>query len=450
MNWDRITTVLICAAAVSLAFPFEFEVMGALLSSVDIAVYGLLLLSIIRFLREPEFRKRKVPYLFPFLAFLLLAIPSRISLIEIKGVFQGAWALFRNFIEIIPLLYLILVLADGGEGRARKAVTALLIAASLCALVGITQTVTGGRVLTGRGVYGNLKYLGIFPPYPAESQGLARENIGRRSAITHLPGTKIYRAHGGLSGHNFFGAFLVLTTGLSLSLALCTRRIYLYIFLFLQILALSLTYSRAALLGFFLSTAIIFFIKKPRLREVVVMGLIFVALAGNIVITSGLGGELRRGLIGRIGSLFIPEGEVPIEFQARWRLWGLALKGIVDSPVHFILGHGSGGVEGFDMLGYRLSAHNDALDLIYTRGVLSFLAVAVFFYLVLRDSLRLFRGEGSPFARAIGLGAYAGILGLLLAGLGQRILGLRDTGALVWFVVGLTVLLVRATKGDSQ
>ena len=38
MKWDRITTILICAAAVSLAFPFEFEVSGALLSPVDVAI----------------------------------------------------------------------------------------------------------------------------------------------------------------------------------------------------------------------------------------------------------------------------------------------------------------------------------------------------------------------------------------------------------------------------
>jgi O-antigen ligase len=450
MKLDRITTILICVAAVSLAFPFEFEVAGALLSPIDVTIYILLLISVIKYTRKPEFRRRKVPYLIPLLAFLLFAIPSRVSLIEIRGTFQGAWALFRNLIEIIPLLYLIIVLADSGEGRARRAVTAFLIAASFSALIGVTQTVTGGRVLTGTGIYGNLKYLGIFPPYPAESQRLAREEIGKASTITHLPGMKIFRAHGGLSGHNFFGAFLVLTTGLSLSLALYTRKAYLYIFLFLQVLALSFTYSRAALLGFFLSAIIIFYFKKPHLREVFVMGLIFVALAANIIITSGLGGELRRGLVGRIGSLFIPEGEVPIALQARWHLWGLALKGITDSPAHFLFGHGSGGIEGFEMLGYRLSAHNDALDLIYTRGVLSFLAVAAFFYFVLRDALRLFRAEGSLFARAFGLGVFAGFLGLLITGLGQRILGLRDTGALVWFTAGLTVSLAQATRGESQ
>ncbi|GEM_PF-4181674 len=450
MKWDRITTILICAAAVSLAFPFEFEVSGALLSPVDVAIYILLSISAVRYIREPEFRRRKVPYLLPLLAFLLFAIPSRLSLIEIKGVFQGAWALFRNLIEIIPLSYLIIVLADGREGRARKAVTAFLIAASLSALIGISQTVTGGRVLTGRGIYGNLKYLGIFPSYPAESQGLAREKIGSRSVITHLPGTNIFRAHGGLSSHNFFGAFLVLTIGLSFSLALYTRKTYLYIFLFLQILALSFTYSRAALLGFFLSTIIIFYLKKPHLREVIVMGLIFAALAANTVITSGLGEELRRGLLGRIGSLFIPDGEVPIELQARWHLWGLALKGITDSPTHFFFGHGSGGVEGFEMLGYKLSAHNDVLDLIYTRGVLSFLAAAVFFYFVLRDALRLFKGEGSPFVRAFALGVFAGLIGLLLTGLGQRVLGVSDTGALVLFAAGLTVSLEQARKEDSQ
>lgn len=450
MNWNKITTILICASAVSLAFPFEFEVMGALLSPVDIAIYGLLLLSVVRFLREPEFRRRKVSYLFPFLVFLLLAIPSRIPLIEIRGVFQGAWAFFRNYIEIIPLLYLVLVLADGTEDLARKAVSALLIATSLSALVGITQTVTGGRILTGRGVYGNLKYLGLFSPYPAETQVLARENIGGASVITHLPGTKIFRAHGGLSGHNFFGAFLVLTTAISLSLALYARKTYLYILLFLQILALSLTYSRAALLGFFLSTTVVFFHKKPHFREVVVMGLGFVALAANIVITSGLGEKLWGNQIGRMRTLFMHEGEVPIELQARWRLWGLALKGISDNPAHFLFGHGSGGIEGFEMLGYRLSAHNDTLDLIYTRGVLSFLAMAVFFYFVLRDSLRLFKGVGPAFARAFGLGAFAGFLGLILAGLGQRVLGLRDTGALVWFVAGLAISLVQAMKGDDR
>jgi hypothetical protein len=449
MKWDRITTGLICAAAASLAFPFEFEVMGAVLSSVEVATLILLLFSVIRFLREPEFRKQNVPHLLPFLAFLVFAVPSRIPLIEIRGVSQGAWALFRNLVEIAPLLYLILVLARGAEGRARKAVTALLISASLSALVGISQTVTGGRVLTGTGIYGNLKYLGFFPPYPAESQALARKNIGRATWITHLPGKKIFRAHGGLSGHNFFGAFLVLTTGLSISLALYTRKTYLYVFLFLQVLALSLTYSRAAILGLFLSTAIIFFVKKPRLREVAVMGLVGLALAGNIIITSGLGGEIGRSLFGRMRALFMPGGEVPIELQTRWHLWGLTLKGISDSPAHFLLGHGTGGIEGFDVQGYKLSAHNDILDLLYSRGMLSFLGAAVFFYFAIRDSHRLSQEGKSLFARAFGLGAFAGFLGLLLTGLSQRILGVSDTGALVWFVAGLSISLLRTTEGGK-
>jgi len=451
MNWEKITTFLICAAAVSLAFPFEFEVMDALLSPIDIIFYTLVILLAIRFYREREFRKKRPPYLFLFLAFLLLSIPSRIPLIELKGAFQGSWALFRNFIEVIPLFYLVLVLSGGREERWRKAALALLLAASISSFIGIVQTATGGRILTGTGVYGNLKYLGIFPPYPPESRVLARENIGRVSVITHVPRTNIFRAHGGLTGHNYFGAFLVLTSSLSLSLSFHYRKTLYYFLALLQVIALAFTYSRAAMLGFFLSAAIIFFLKKPRLREVAILGLLIVVLIGNLLfLPSQRADELMNGLTDRWETLLMPRGKVPFELQARWWLWSLAFKGIFDSPEHFLFGHGTGGIEGSESLGHPLTAHNDVLDLIYTRGILSVIAVAWLGFYALRDAKRLFKRERGTFAGAFGLGAFSGILGLLLTGMAQSVLNVRDTGALVWFMFGMTVVLFRATNGEDQ
>jgi hypothetical protein len=451
MKREKITTFLICAAAVSLAFPFEFEIMHAQLYPTDIIFCALVVLLAIRFYREPEYRNDKPPHLLLFLAFLLFSIPSRIPLIEIKGILQGTWTLFRNLIEVVPLFYLLLVMSNGREERWKKVVVSLLIATSFSSLIGIAQTVTGGKLLTGVGVYGNLKYLGIFPPYPSQSQALARENIGRATVITHVPRTKIFRAHGGLSRHNYFGAFLVLTTSLSMSLSFFTQKKIFYLFAVLQAAALVLTYSRAAMLGILLSLAIIFCLEKPRPRKVVIIALLMAVLIGNLILLSIQTTDgLIAGLADRWGTLINPQGKATVELEARWRLWGLALHGVFDSPRHFFFGHGRGGVEGFEFLGYRLSAHNDVLDIIYTRGILSFIAVAWLGFFILRDALRLFKREGSTFVRAYGLGAFTGLLGLLLTGMAQSVLDVRDTGALLWFVFGITVVLLKATRGYDQ
>lgn len=443
MNWEKVIKYGLILLVPTIAFRVEFEVMGAVLTPAMLLIIFLLGITLVRFMSEPHGFRIKLIYLIPFLVFLLFAIPSRIPLLEIKGMAQGIWHLFRNFVELTPLIFLILVLNLKKKEQIRMLVIILLVATALSCVLGIIQTASDGRYLTGIGVYGNLKYLGIFPPFPSDAQMLARENIGKASVITHTLKTELFRAHGGLSIHNYFGAFLVLTLSICLSLALHKRSIFFSIISFFLFGGLALTFTRSAYIGCFFSLLIILFLRKDWIKDIVHIGLIGMVVIISIAVIRS---DLIGGLMDRTMTILFNPEKAPIEVEGRITAWKTGVEGIPETPFHLLFGHGTGGLEEFKILGIPLTSHNDVIDIIYARGLIAFFGIAILYIFILRDAFLVFRREDESFYRGFGLGAFAGLIGLLIVGINQTIFHVEDTAALVWFIFGLIVSLKEIDK----
>jgi len=447
MKWEKITKYSLCLLVPTIAFRPEFEVMGAVLSPTRLLTIFLLGITFIRYLSDPKGFRIKLSYLIPFLIFLLFAIPSRIPLLKINGFAQGIWHLFRNLVELPPLIFLILVLNLKKKEQIRALIIILLIATTLSCILGIIQTASDGRYLTGIGVYGNLRYLGIFSPFPHDNQMLARQTIGKVTVITHTLVTNLFRAHGGLSIHNYFAAFLVLTLSISLSLALYKRSLFFSVLALLQCGGLALTFTRAAFVGCFVSLLIILFLRKDCIKDVVHIGLIIIILVVSI---SVIRSDLMAGLIDRATSIFFNPKDAPVEVEARVTAWKTGAKGIQGTPFHLFFGHGTGGLQEFKLLGIPLTSHNDIIDIIYSRGLIAFLGIAILYVLILRGAFIVFRRERDSFYRGFGLGSFAGLIGLFIVGMNQAIIQVEDTAALVWFIFGLILSLKEIEEAGAR
>lgn len=446
MNWEKITTCSLFLLVLSIVFRIEFEVMGALLTPTMLLIFILFGVTFIRYLSNPKGFQIKPIYLIPLLIFLLFAIPSRISLLRISGISQGIWHLFRNFVEPLPLIFLIVILNVKKKERIRLIIIILLIATSLSCVMGIIQTASDGKYLTGIGVYGNLNFLGIYPPFPLEAQKLARKTIGRVTVITHTLGTNLFRAHGGLSNHNYLAAFLVLTLSITLSLALYKRNLLFSILALIQCAGLAFTFTRAAFIGCSLSIFIILLLRNDWIKDMIHVGLLTLVLMISI---SAVRPDLMRGLTDRALSIFFNPKSPPIAVEYRYSAWETGIEGILESPFSILFGHGTGGLEKFNLLGIPLTSHNDIIDILFTRGLISFLGIAILYIVILKDAFSIFRHENESFFKGLGLGFFTGLIGLLIVGINQAILQVKVNGALIWLIFGMIVALKELEKVET-
>jgi O-antigen ligase len=231
-----------------------------------------------------------------------------------------------------------------------------------------------------------------------------------------------------------FAAFMEMTIGLTLALLVGNatekdKRLLLVIAIVLMGIAILLTGSRGGVLsllgviGFVLLTnflrknkdedeALTKAEKRARFRRnlaIVGGGLgLLVVLFGAVLL---LGGDapLTRG----IG--FTNQADVS---SGRLHFWSVAVQVFKDYPV---LG------SGLDSFGtafphydtwngsYRVEqAHNDYLQTLADAGILGFLCIAAFIYLLFKQGLQIIGAEHSHFRRSVSVGAMAGCLGILI------------------------------------
>lgn len=281
--------------------------------------------------------------------------------------------------------------------RLRKIVTMVIVFGGVMAFFGILQ-----RLASSEGIYG-------WRPTPQA-----------------IPFASFVNQH-------HFAAFMEMTIGLTLALIVGRgtekdKRLLLIIALVLMSIAILLTGSRGGVLsllgvvGFVLLTN--FLRKKDEDEEVSReekrdrfkrnLGLVGGALGLLVVLISAvllLGGDapLARG-IGLTTHTDVSSG--------RLHFWSVALRIFLDYP---ILG------AGLDAFGtafpfydtwngnYRVEqAHNEYLQILADAGILGFLCVAAFIFLLFKQGLQRIGTEHSHFRRSTAVGALAGCLGILI------------------------------------
>lgn len=442
---EGILAFFLMLIAVFVTFNFNFEIKEAIFSPLEVIILILIGLSLFWHRFRPFKERMSLRYLIPLVAFLIPAIVARFLIVKLTGSWaEIGWRVFRNLFELIPLILIVVVANLRQLKIAKKIILVLLLTSTLASVIGIIETFSNGRYLTGVGVHGNFRYLGLLCRLPSQLFPLAEMNLGRTSVITNLPDSNIFRAHGSLSSHNYFAAFLVMTLCLTLGLAFTEKRkrtFYSFLVLF-QLGALILTFSRAALAGCLIGLGLLLLMTKINPRNLITILLLFLVIFTALKFTRP---DLMSAFVER--TMTFTALKDTQEVEARTKAWRLSTRGIAKKMP---LGHGTGALEDFTLSGVPLSSHNDYLDVLYARGVVALLGWLAILFLAMKDSFSLFKEKTNSFSEGIGAGVFCGLAGLIVTGIGQPIIQAPDSAALIWLCIGVVVALMNIKKTQER
>jgi O-antigen ligase len=224
-----------------------------------------------------------------------------------------------------------------------------------------------------------------------------------------------------------FAAFMEMTAGLTLAAvfggAVGQDKKALYaIALALMMIAIIMTGSRGGAISV---VAVISFViaavysterangelgrRRKGLKLVLGAAILLVIAAAGVLFLSGAD-PLVRGTGLRGG-----QGDVT---SGRMHFWSVAWQIFLEHPI------AGAGLDAFGVAFTRLDtwngyfrveqAHNDYLQMLADGGVLAFLIVTAFIFLLFRRGIRVIRRSGSPGRRTVAIGALAGCFGILV------------------------------------
>ena len=295
---------------------------------------------------------------------------------------------------ILLIVYLIFFSASltfiNSQSRLRKMVFTIITFGSFMAFLGIIQFLSGTESIYG-----------------------LRPNSGTSPFASY-------------ANKHHFAALMEMTVGLTLSLLYGEatkkdKRLLLIIAVVLMGVCVLLTSSRGGLLSLLAVVGFVTFFnligRKPRHREsakptnkFILIGAsltLILALMGTALFLGG-GSDLKRGA-----------GLTTMEdvSTGRFHFWGIAVQVIKDNPV---IG------TGLDTFGTIFTkhdtwngslrveqAHNDYLQILADAGILGFLCLVAFIFLLFKQSFAIINQTSDKFRRGAAIGALAGCFGIL-------------------------------------
>ena len=258
------------------------------------------------------------------------------------------------------------------------------------------------------------------------------QNLASPSFIYGLREVDYARPFASYVNRHHFAAFMEMTIGLTLALLVGQgvakdKRLLLVIAILLMGIAIIFTSSRGGFLsligviGFIVLINI--FVKDKTVKEndspkgkvksyLALIGGSVALVAVLLVAVIWLGGDdsVTRGVGFQSGGEDFSTGRI--------HFWSTSLEIIRDNP---ILGTG---LESFGVAftkydtwngHFRVEqAHNDYIQTLTDSGIIGFICIAIFIFLLFRKSLRLIKSTSNIFRRHVAIGALAGCFGILL------------------------------------
>ncbi len=259
------------------------------------------------------------------------------------------------------------------------------------------------------------------------------QRLGNPDGIYGLRKTPQSIPFGPFVNQHHFAAFMQMTTGLALALLFGKttgrdKKLLLVIPVIIMGVATVLTSSRGGLLGFVSVLAFVLLVNffsrersgENRLKDesgggqrkvvLAVAGITLILVIFGVVLFLGGNESLFRG----IG---VSNADADIS-SGRAHYWPIAIKIFLEHP---ILG------AGFDAFGVAFpkydtwngflrveQAHNDYLQTLADAGLVGFVCIAAFIYLLFKKGLGVLTSVGSSFRRNAAIGALAGCFGILI------------------------------------
>lgn len=437
-------TLLLIALLVPFRFEYELLGLSARVMPIDLLIGCALIATLLKVLLTRRISLLRVPHLSAFVTFLAWSTVSRVIGPEMHSPVQGVWYIYKNTIEF-PLLYILLFANLRNTSQIERLLKALILSSTLSAMIGIVQTVTGGEYLTGRGLHGNLRYLGFLMPYSSDLRAMYAPYLGRLSGIMFIQGTRVFRAHGGLANHIDLGAFLSTALPLTITLFLKARsrraRILTSGMAAVQALALLFTFSRAAWVA--IAAAVLLILVLTRSKRILTIMFVSLLILGIVVIVAAKL-NLTAQLGERFSSIFDPTSAPAM--QARFRVWNKSLEDIARNP---FVGRGTDRVGEEMFWGIVASSHNVFLNVAYAEGIIALMALLVLVAYLYREGWQLYKRGDDRFLRAVGLGGLASLTGFITAGIFSSLLSYPGPEGLFWMMAGILASASRLAPPPS-
>ena len=435
---------LVLTLSASLAFRISVDAaLDAIVSLQIVLVTGLLLAFVFLFLGDRIGRLLSTPYLGLWLLYIIIGTLAVSRGPSVSTGFQGIWALYR-LIWSAPLAYLAIYVFLKTPKHIFQAMSWLSFGGFVSAVVAIVQFVTSGRLLSG--LTTNLNYLGLFPPLPAETIAAYRDGTARK---LFLADTNLFRAHGTFLDSNGFGVFLSASIFITWAIAINSReklRWFWYGSLSLQGVALVVTFSRSGWLAVVVGIATI---AAWKFRHALKSQRILLKIAGSSIAALILIGVIVvrvPTVADHFATLFSPQ-EVS---EVKWRqiIWNYALEEVKQQPV---LGTGRtmipsdkanipGRAESY-------SSHNLLIDIMYQRGLISFLIYLGFWFLFFIHGFKLLNSKKHvPNEENLILGLLTAGGAFFVSGIGTPSMIYYNLALLFWSLLGFIAVLSRNSK----
>lgn len=340
---------------------------------------------------------------------------------------HGLWVAYQNSI-VSSIIYPIMCIIINSRSKIQLALNTLILTATIASIIGIIQTLSSGSIFSGFTTNG--LYLGFLYPLSYKALEERLMDYGLSKAFL-LVGTNIYRAHGAMYSHNYFGVFLsvssILTFG-KLSGTTLRKGILFSLSLFLQLAALIATFSRAAWVAIFIGLAVYWYADmRYQMGKISTAFLRRIALVAVLIIMIGMifsSSEIAKERLATIGELSENQDVI-----SRILIWQIACEQGMEHP---FLGNGCMPIYNVPDQAWGVSGHNILFDIFYRHGAIALAMVIYFMWQFFNLSRKACTYNNNKEDHKLAIGILGAFVSLIISSMGTGIFSDYCTSSLFW------------------
>lgn len=430
MRW-RLTLfeLILLIGLIGLLLPWPFQIGPGQISSADLSalLFGLALGTVALSTGSPRLSLGLLLTLLVFLLWQMWSTAAWLAHPYGRGPVQLIWHIYKNVWIFLPMA-LMGVMIGGASDRTRRMFAHLVIGLSaVSAAIGLLQTLTGGRMLSG--LLTNERFLGLLTPLPGD----LKASLLRDMALANMAGNEsifigpVFRAHGPFLHPNPYSSMLAAAAAFTLAYAFppgqaAQRRFVVALAVIIAAMLASIGIAGytavLAVIGYTVLTrtpALLHALRRP--QTIVIGALAAVVLVGGIASLPQWSDRLPAPLAQRLNRLVRPDQSGG--FNGRFAAWSVVLQRIEDSPVF-----GTGRPVTLREAGWlpsdtALGAHNAHLVVALYTGLPGLLLYLLLLSLFLRASWVASRRLASPDDRTLAFACHLLVVALAVVGIAQ-------------------------------
>ncbi len=361
------------------------------------------------------------------------------------SIIYAGWKAYRlSTFLIYPILGV--QLACTNKNFQKKILYILLFGGLINGIIGIVQTFSNGRYLSG--IYTNHRFLGLFSPLPR--RWLMSMTGGIIFTEEQFAGFA-YRGHGTFLDVTWYSPFMLVMVCLWMGFLFHSKtrhEFWMAIFgVSTCIMAIILSATRGGFIALIVVLGVLLVVKLKKVLYITYRSSIILFVSFLLVMPIYFGGTHTPTrffsvfqAVYRLKTTFNNENVQIQTFNGRSELWSLVLRRWYHSP---IVGTGeeifASDIHWQGSDGYNVPLHNQFLFFLYYNGLIALMVFCIIYFIFTLSSFYLAKKEGLD--GIVGMGWLLSLIGLSINGMVSDWLGFASTstGAL-FFLIGMFVV----------